>query len=77
VGLFLPLDDALLSRACATVLPAETADELTMTCVPSVQVTIGITQQALLGNDSLDLGGGVAVVRESVEIHASDITTKV
>lgn len=27
VGLFLPLDDALLSRACATELPAETADE--------------------------------------------------
>lgn len=75
MGLFLPLDDALLIRACATVLPAETADEQIVTGVPSTEITVSVTQQALFGNDSVNIGGRVFNVEELVEQHASDIIT--
>jgi hypothetical protein len=76
VGLFLPLDDALLSRACATVLPAETADEQIVNRV-SAQITVSDAQQALFGNDSGNVGGGISNTEELVEQYASDIITSV
>jgi hypothetical protein len=77
VGLFLPLDDALLRRASATVLPAETADEQIATRVSSTKITVSGTQQAFLGRDPVDVEGGVSNLKEGVEQHASDIITNV
>jgi hypothetical protein len=53
VGLFLPLDDTLLNRACATPLPAETADDQITTCRPSAQISsaVNITQQVVFEED--------------------------
>lgn len=77
MGLFLPLDDVLLRRACAIVLPGETADEQIATRVASTKLTVSGTQQAFLGHDSVDVEGGVSNLKDVVEQHASDIITNV
>jgi hypothetical protein len=77
VGLFSPSDDTLFSRACATTLPAETSDEQVSNCLQLVRDDIGITRQALFGNDALNMDGGHAAEEEPVVEDASNINTRV
>jgi hypothetical protein len=77
VGLFLPFDDALFCRACATALPAETSDEQVINCLPLVRDEIGITRQALFGSNALNMDGGHAAEEKPVVEDASHINTSV
>lgn len=77
MGLFLPLDDALLSRACATALPAETSDEQALNRFKLVRDDMGITRQALFRNDTMNLDGGLAAEEESGVQNGSDIIKSV
>ena len=53
MGHFLPLDD-VLSRACATPLPAETVAEQARETVPAVKANSEIAQQAMVGSVEQD-----------------------
>jgi hypothetical protein len=72
-----PPDDTLFSRACAITLPAETSDEQVRNCLQLVRDDIGITRQALFGNDALNMDGGYAAEEEPVVEDASNINTSV
>lgn len=77
VGSFLHLDDALLSRACATPLPTETPDEQTINCSQSVRDAIGITRQQLFENKILNMDVGFVADEGPVVHDASEIITNV
>lgn len=77
MGLLFPSDDTLFSSACATTLPAETSDGQVINCLQLVRDDIGITRQALFGNDALNMDGGHAAEEDPVVEDASNINTSV
>jgi hypothetical protein len=77
VGLVFPSDDTLFSRAYATMLPAEISGLQVSNCLQLVRDDIGITRQALFGNDALNMDGGHAAEEEPAVEDASNINTSV
>jgi hypothetical protein len=76
VGLFLPFNEAVFTRATLTALPSPTtAEDASLRCGPAPMMEEEINE-GRFHKEPLDVGNGVAVLEESVGLGVPDVVAQ-